>query len=118
MVPFTVQVTRGLLRDERSRRKNDGILAARCDGHAGGGIDGFAAVVESARTSLAIHFLLVCLRLGDTACVVAGVSWISCSFEHKHALRGELSGKSSPRKQFQPRQTFGIPNMSQVESAR
>ena len=72
MAPFAIQATRGLLRDERSRRKTMAISLLIVGGHVGSGFDRVAPVVESARTSLAVHFVLVRLRLGNNARVVAG----------------------------------------------
>ena len=59
MVPFTIQVTRGLLARRALAPEDDGDLAGCCGGHAGGRFDRLATVAGSARTSMAVHFLLV-----------------------------------------------------------
>ena len=89
MVPFTVQVTRGILRDERSRRKTMGFSLLITVVMLVAGLTVLRPWLNPHEHPWRFLFFWSFAR-GNSTGLVAGVCWIFFSFERKGAQRGEL----------------------------
>ena len=112
MVPFTVQITRGLLRDEPLPRRTMGIslLIAVVMWWP---LDGGATLVESARTSMAVISFGSPAHGRHCSCC-CWPFWIFCSFARKRVLREKTARKSFLRGRLRTRRTTKAKSKSKV----
>ena len=71
MVPFSVHATRGLLRDQKARRKAIGISLVAAVAMLTAGLTVLRSWLDRARASVAICHVLVRLRVGNDTCPFA-----------------------------------------------